>query len=416
MWYCYGDTRYPLDTSMTNAEGTAIFENDYQLTGGVFILYLTPRKALEFLLTDENIFTIQIDTSDISGKTAFLGSKENSIYYDFLRKINFNNYQADLLKRKLKQKNLPPDSLALLKNMIESYRKQEDMIKKQVAQKNKGLFIADLIAAQLKPEVSRDQKVGLWQRETKKRYFENVNFANERLAFSPVLHNLYEEYIEDWTARNGDSLIAACDTILKKAAAGKENFKWSLYYLSSYFERMMIAGQDKAFVHLVEEYYKKGKSWWLTQAQLDNMVRRSELLKHLFVGSICPDFTAQDTSGKETSLHKKIKGITILYFWAYDCKHCLDETPKLAAWMKTNPKINLVSACTSPDEEKWKEKLKEFKLPGTHLIDPELKANYAHLYSITATPQIFVLDKNKKIIAKYIDDTKGLEDFLKGKK
>src|SRR5688572_19863076 len=50
MWYCYGKDRYPIDTSMTNAEGTAVFTKNYELTGGIFILYLSPRKALEFLL------------------------------------------------------------------------------------------------------------------------------------------------------------------------------------------------------------------------------------------------------------------------------------------------------------------------------------------------------------------------------
>jgi len=413
MWYCYGENRYPLDTSMTNTEGTALFEKNYQVTGGVFILYLTPRKALEFLLTEENNFTINLDTADVSGKTTFTGGRENTIYYDFLRKINVNQYQSEVLKRKLRRKDLPADSVAQLKNMVEAYRQQDILIKKQVIEKNKGLFIADLIAAGMKPEVSRNQKVQLWQRETKKRFFENVNFSNEKLAFSPALFNLYEEYIEDWTFKQGDSLIAACDHILKKAAAGKENFKWSLYYLSSYFERVAVNGQDKAFVHLVEEYYKKGKSWWLTKEQLDNMVRRAEILKRLFVGNVCPDFTAQDSSWKEINLHSRIKGLTVLYFWSYDCKHCLEESPKLAAWINKNPQLNLVTACAGPDEEKWKEKLKEFKFPGTHFIDPEMKANYTYVYSITATPQIFVIDKNKKIIAKYIDDTKGLDDYIK---
>jgi thiol-disulfide isomerase/thioredoxin len=106
----------------------------------------------------------------------------------------------------------------------------------------------------------------------------------------------------------------------------------------------------------------------------------------------------------------------VLYFWAYDCKHCLEETPKLVAWIKEHPKVNLITACATPDEDKWKEKLREFKMPGFHFIDPELKANYNYIYSITATPQIFVIDKNKKILGKYIDDTKALDVFLRARK
>ena len=416
MWYVYGDNKYPLDTSMTNTEGTAVFAKDYQLTGGVFILYLTPRKALEFLLTDENIFTINIDTADISGKTTFAGNRENTVYYDFLRKINFNNYQMEIIRTKINSLKYQGDSLNLLKAMGESYLKQGGLLKKQLIEKNKGSFIANLISAEIKPEKKHVSNSLLWLRETKKHFFDQVNFADERLAYSPVLFNLYEEYIQNFTTKNGDSLIASCDTILKKAAVGKENFKWSLYFLSSYFERSDLKGQDKAFVHLVEEYYQKGKCWWQTKEQTDNMIRRAEVLKKLFVGGVCPDFTAVDSSEKEVTLHQKINKTTVLYFWAYDCKHCLEETPKLIEWIKKHPKVNLITACCTPDEDKWKEKLKLFKMPGTHLIDPEMKANYNYVYSITATPQIFVIDKDKKIIGKYIYDTKELEEFFEGRK
>lgn len=415
IWYNYGENKYPLDTSMTNEEGLAVFEKPYDLTGGVFILYLTPRKALEFLLTDENVFTINIDTADISGRTTFTGSRENNLYYEFLRKMNFNNYQKELVQGKYKQQVATgkTDSLTVLRAMIEAYEKQDELIQQQTISKNPKTFLADLIAASFKARDTFDGDMHKHVKYVKRHFFDRVNFADERLAYSPVLFNLYEKYIQNYTAKNGDSLIAACDTILKKASAGKENFKWSLYFLSSSFERSAVPGQDRVFVHLVEEYYKKGKCWWLSKEQLDNMVRRGEVLKHLFVGSVCPDFTASDSSGKESTLHSKIKGLTVLYFWAYDCKHCLEETPKLVEWIKKHPGINLVTACAIPDEDKWKEKIKEFKMPGFHFIDPELKANYNYIYSITATPQIFVIDKNKKILGKYIDDTKALDEFMR---
>jgi len=166
----------------------------------------------------------------------------------------------------------------------------------------------------------------------------------------------------------------------------------------------------------VDQYYSKYKAWWMSKQQLIIMQRRSDILRKLFVGSVCPDFTATDSSGKNVNFHSKIHKLTILYFWSYDCEHCLEETPKLVAWLKNHPEINLFTACATPDEDKWKEKLKSFKMPGTHVIDPELKANYIYTYNIFSTPEIFVIDKNKKILAKYLSDTKELETFLKSEK
>lgn len=413
LYYQYGENQYPLDTSMTNDKGEAVFNKNYTITGGVFVLYLNTDAALEFLLTDSAAFTIKTDTADILGKTSFMNSKENSIYYDFLRKIKFNDFQEDALRKKLKNGNYAPDSMTVLKNMILLYQKQGQLIRQQTIEKNKGTFVAVLLRANAWAYAQQSMSPKQWQNWGRYHFFDEVDFSDERLAYSPVLFNMYKEYINSHVYHTGDSIIAACDTILKKASAGKENFKWSLYFLSSSFEQSAVQGQDKVFVHLVDNYYSKYRAWWLSKEQLIKMQRRCDVLRHLYVGAVCPDFTAIDSAGNNVNLHSKINKLTVLYFWSYDCKHCLEETPKLAAFMKKHPHINLITACATPDEDKWKEKLKLFKLSGTHVIDPELKANYIYTYNLFSTPEIFVIDKDKKILAKYLSDTKELEEFLK---
>ncbi|HWY38613.1 MAG TPA: redoxin domain-containing protein, partial [Bacteroidia bacterium] len=416
LYYQYGETQYPVDTMATNGGGEGVFVGEQKITGGVFLIYLTPDRALEFLLTDSVPFTIQTDTADILGKTSFTGSRENSAYYDFLRKIKFNEFQEDDLKNKLKNKSYSPDSIALFKNFILLYQKQNRQLKQQTIEKNKGTFLATLLKANLWMDAPQTMSPQQWIKWGKYHFFDEVDFSDERLAYSPVLFNMYREYINTHVSHTGDSLIAACDTILKKAAAGKENFKWSLYFLSSSFERSSVPGQDKVFVHLVDEYYSKYRAWWITKDQLIKLQRRGDVLKNLFVGAVCPDFTATDSAGKNVNFHSKITKLTVLYFWSYDCEHCLEETPRLAVWIKKHPEINLVTACATPDEDRWKQKLKEFKLKGIHVIDPEMKANYVYTYSLVSTPEIFVIDKHKKILAKYLSDTKELDEFLRSMK
>ena len=413
LYYQYGENQYPLDTSMTNGGGQAVFNKNHQITGGVFLLYFTADKALEFLLTDSLEFTINTDTSDILNSTSFINSRENTVYYTFLQNIKFNEFQANQLQLKLKSNTYSEDSVSIFKNLILAYQKQDRLLKQQTIDKNKGLFVATLLKANLAPLTPFGLLGEARKPWLKKHYFDNVNFADERLAYSPILFNLYKEYINDYVFHTGDSIIVACDTILSKATASKDIFKWSLYFLSSSFERSAVPGQDKVFVHLVDQYYSKYKAWWVTKEQLAKMQRHADLLRNLFVGAVCPNFTAIDSSGKKVNLHTKITKLTVLYFWSYDCEHCLEETPKLSAWIKKHPEIKLITACATPDEDRWKEKLKLFKMPGTHVIDPELKANYVYSYNIFSTPEIFVIDKNKKILAKYLSDTKELEAFLK---
>jgi len=250
----------------------------------------------------------------------------------------------------------------------------------------------------------------------KKHFLDNLNFSNDKLAYSNVLYINYTNYINDYGFPETDSVIECCDTILQRASISKEIFKWSLYFLGNSFEQSAVTGQDRIFVHLVEQYYKKDRSWWLTDEQLKKIYKRSDALKKLFIGNVCPDFTAIDSAGKAVNVHAQINKTTVLIFWSYDCKHCVEEMPKLGVWLKKHPEINLITACLLPDEDEWKEKLNQFKLPGIHLIDANGKANYLETYSISSTPQIFVIGKDKKIMAKYISDTEELDAFFKSAK
>ena len=416
MYYQYGENRYARDTSLTNGEGIAVFSSDEKLTGGVYLFYLPKKKAFEFLLTDENTFTVTIDTADVMGSITFTDSRENSIYYDFLKKYKFNEFQMQELQKKLHKKHLRQDSVPIIRNLITAYEKQLMQFKTQVVTKNPNTFVADLIQASIPVEAPAALKKEAKTAYLRNHFLDHINFSDDKLCYSNVLYINYTSYINEYGFPETDSVIACCDNILLKASASKEIFKWSLYFLGNSFERSSITGQDKIFVHLVETYYKKDRSWWLSEDQLNKIYRKSDALKKLFIGSICPDFTATDSSEKRINLHQQIKKTTVLYFWSYDCKHCLEETPKLAVYIRKHPEIYLITACVMPDEDEWKEKLKEFKLPGTHVIDTDRKANYMETYSISSTPQIFVLDKDERIIAKYISDTKELDEFLRSKK
>lgn len=412
MYYQYGENRYPKDTALANNEGEAVFESSDTLTGGVFLFYLSNKKAFEFLLTEENNFSVQADTNDIMNTLSFTNSKENTAYYTFLKRYKFDEFQMQLLQRKLSKKITTPDSISILKKTISAYQSQLEQIKTQTIKNNPNSLVADLLQASIAVAVPKNiptKEQGAW---LKKHFLDNIRFANSKLAFSNVLYINYTRYINECGFPNTDSVISCCDAILQQASASKENFKWSLYFLGNSFERSSVKGQDKIFVHLVENYYEKNRSWWLTPDQLQGIYQKAEALKKIFIGAVCPNFTASDSAGKEIQLHQQIKKTSLLVFWSYDCAHCLQELPKIKTWLKIHPEISLITACVLPDEEKWKEKLKLLKLPGTHLIDSELKANYIQLYSISGTPEVFVIDQNKKIKAKHLADMQELNEFF----
>jgi ERCC4-related helicase len=73
--------------------------------------------------------------------------------------------------------------------------------------------------------------------------------------------------------------------------------------------------------------------------------------------------------------------------------------------------VQVYAVCTEVEMDKWKKYIQENKLDWINVADPKVQNNFRHDFDITTTPQIFILDKDKKVIAKKIDE-KTLEKVM----
>jgi thiol-disulfide isomerase/thioredoxin len=106
---------------------------------------------------------------------------------------------------------------------------------------------------------------------------------------------------------------------------------------------------------------------------------------------------------------------TLVYFWDPSCGHCKKVTPKLSELYKTKGKelgLEVLAVYIEADTSEWFKYIKENELNWINAADLLGKSNFRKYYDIYSTPVIYLLDRNKKIIAKRIDVEK-LEDFIK---
>jgi hypothetical protein len=54
------------------------------------------------------------------------------------------------------------------------------------------------------------------------------------------------------------------------------------------------------------------------------------------------------------------------------------------------------------DVDKWKKYIQDQQLDWINLADPYVRSNFRKDYNINSTPKVFVLDKEKRIIARKI--------------
>ena len=75
--------------------------------------------------------------------------------------------------------------------------------------------------------------------------------------------------------------------------------------------------------------------------------------------------------------------------------------------------VEIYAVCTNADErEGWVKYINEHNLDWINVEDPEQKTAYKYLYDIYSTPVIYLLDKEKKIIAKRLG-AEDLEGFIR---
>jgi thiol-disulfide isomerase/thioredoxin len=222
------------------------------------------------------------------------------------------------------------------------------------------------------------------------------------------------------TPQMPDSIIKSADFLLSKASAGKENFKYCLYWITNHYETSTYMGMDKVFVHMVDQYYNKGKAFWVDETLLFKMKDRADQLRNNLLGNKGPNLTMLDTSHVYHSLYNVKANYTLLIFFDANCGKCKEEMPKLKVLydeLNSKPAVNgkkffdVFAVSLTPDAKEWQKYMRENKFKWLNVYDPNNETNFRKLYDIYSTPVIYLLDENKKILAKRLT-VEQLREFI----
>jgi len=79
----FGSNLYPDDTIRINAQGVGVFKGNKPLPEGMYLIFLPNKTYFDFLVTENQHFGIENDTTDLFRKIKFYNSKENEIFYNY---------------------------------------------------------------------------------------------------------------------------------------------------------------------------------------------------------------------------------------------------------------------------------------------------------------------------------------------
>ena len=413
MAYHLGEKQYIKDTIKQQADGSFLFKGDSPLESGIYLVVLPPDNNYFQLIIEKNdqYFSVTTDAADPSKNIQTKGSIENKLFYGYMNFLAEKRPQSEALNNRLKEEK---DSLKMqeLTDAIDKIDQEVEDFQFNFIQNNANTFTAAIIKANtpLKlPDFSGTEEEQ--QREAfyynRDHYFDNLDLSDGRFLRTPFLFERINTYVSKLQVQVPDSLIKAIDLVLAKTKNASESYRYfAVHYLNEYANSKFV-GMDAVYVHLAEKYYASGQAPWVDSTQLAKIVENAVSLKPILIGKTAPNIKMQLRDGSPVTLHDIKSPYIVLYFWRYDCGHCKESTPDLKAFYEEykNKGVKIFAVCVKFNDEIgdcWKY-VDENQLDGwIHAVDPYLRSKFYSLYNVKTTPQIFILDKNKKIISKGI--------------
>ncbi len=411
MAYHYGSKQYVNDTVYRQTDDSFVIQGDEPLEPGNYMLVLAPDNSIFDLLIndDEQHFSLEMDKAKMLETVELKGkATDNQLFINYLLFLNETRAEAEQFQT------AEGDS----ETSATTAQKQKDLDARVAAYQRKLISEnpESLTAALIKSSIPIDypefegeeQELQKKQwRYTQKHFFDNIDLADGRLLRTALLEPRINHFIDKLQVQHPDTIAVAIDYVLDKLEPAEENFKYFVIHFLNKYARSKIVGMDAVYVHMVENYYRNGKAPWTDADQLKKILDNSARLKPLLIGEIAPDIQLQKRDGSKLNLHNFDSDYTVLYFWRYDCEHCKKSTPTLKEFQKEFKEkgVSIFAVCTKYDDEVagcWDYVDEQGLEDWTHLVDPVNASKFSDKYNIRSTPQIFILDKNKKIISKRI--------------
>ncbi|NIJ55762.1 TlpA family protein disulfide reductase [Dyadobacter arcticus] len=403
----------PKDTAKADANGKMLFEGNTALPGGLYVvLFPGNQRWVELVYSGkETNFSIETDTTDIIGNMKVTGSKENELFYNYQRELRNGSKQLEILG-----KSSSVDSKSQMKTIQDSF----SAYRLKMLKENQDSFTVKLLNMSADPEIPAAPKLTNGKTDSiwvfnyyKSHYWDSFDFADTRIVNTPFLEPKMERYFKNLVVQTPDSLIKEADYMVRKVSANKDAKNWLIFYIANQYENPKTVGTEAVWVHMANKYYLSGEM----NVADDNRKRIAEkvnTLKDLLVNKTFPALTLTDPTGKKVSVQTIQANYTVLFFFAPTCGHCKEASPALKAFYDKNKAngVKVMTISTEHNMEEWKSFIKTYHFEELiNGYDALKQIDFNRKFDVVTTPMIYVLDKNKKIIARKMP-IEQLEDFL----
>jgi thiol-disulfide isomerase/thioredoxin len=379
---------------------------------GVYRLTLGKTKKSSYFEEDPQFFDLIVNSEDlIQVNTYFnfpiegmevISSIENKLFYEYLKVSSiYKNQGAALLP--LFGIYSSTDTFFNALN-TEFARMQKDYNEKltHLASDVPGSFASAYIKMNLIPQVDPSKGYDAMNSFLRAHFFDLTLFNDPRLIYSQAYTQKILEYLSfyrkpDLTqSEQEDLFIEAVDRIMERASYNEQVFEFILGYLIDGFDHFKM---EKVLVHLALNHVEKG-------CETDSkkiMDQRLEAYKRMAIGNEVKDIVLLDMDGNTRRLSDLKNEYILVVFWSSWCPHCIKLLPEIKEWYVNEKNADLEVYAVSIDTSRfdWESNVLMHEYPWINVCNLQgWEGKATSDYNVYASPTMFLIDRNRKIIAK----------------
>lgn len=410
--YHYLDKIYAADTILLDANGAGTFTGDTLLTQGLYLILIDQSHYFDFILGADQQFKIYNATTN-SKDMKVEGCAETKAFVDY---INF----LDGIKQKGQQlseqfKTASAEKNANIEDQINQLTSEMKDYWEKIHKELPGSFLYQFLVANEVPqldistlptEVQQNDSLLLLARFDYQRehYWDNFDYTDERFMYTP----LYKPKLETWFNKvlypSYDSVKPYVYNFIDNVEDNPRIFQFAVSFFLNSAINSNVLGMDALFVDLANDYYLNGKAFWADEETLKKVRENVLFAKNNLIGKIAPDLLMETMDGEYVDLHQLDAKLTVVLIYEPNCGHCQAFVPPFYSdvYEKYKNKGLEVFAIYSMDNKpEWEDFVNEHQMyDWINVWDPGDETRFKILYDARITPGVYVLDQDKRIIAK----------------
>ncbi|MDR2382383.1 MAG: DUF5106 domain-containing protein [Prevotellaceae bacterium] len=403
----YGTNKYSIDTAQIDKKGNAVFTGDKPLVPGMYLIAIDRNQKLDFLISDtvNQNFTIKTTKDKYLENLSFKNSPENEAFADYSRFLLNKQKKESELSQKQSSESIDAE--------IKSLEKQTEEKIAEIKAKFPGSLLESVAMAMnpLHPDKneipkSSDSAKRYLYEFYKGHYWDHLTLKDKRMQNTPILIPAIDNYFKNTILQVPDTLICAVDLVLSKAEGDTAMTKFLAAYLFNHYITSKIMGMENVVIHIIDNYYLAGKIHLTDEEFIKKIINYADKNRETLIGKIGSNLKMETINGMAEALYDIDAPYVVVCFYESTCDHCQQEMPKIYEVFKTFKDKGVAGFCvyTQKDKNEWLKFVSEHKLTDwINVWDPNNENNFRVTYSVYSVPQVYVLDKNRKIVGRGLE-------------